>query len=195
MIGFLRGHVHHKDLNHALLDVGGVGYLVKMPLPDLARMGERGSEVELWVHTHVRESAIDLFAFLQDDSLALFEKLISVSGVGPKVALALLSGMEADELVGAILAEDEVRITRVQGVGKKTAARIVLDMKDRLKREGLSSKATTPVVGGAMADLESALTNLGYKPAKVERALKAVQPIADEGATVEVLVKEALRHV
>lgn len=195
MIGFLRGQVHHKDLNHALVDVSGVGYLVHMPLPDLARMGETGTEVQLWVHTHVRESAIDLFAFLSDESLGLFEKLIGVSGVGPKLALALLSGMDADDLVRAILDEDEARIVKVPGVGKKTAARIVLEMKDRLKDQGARQKAASPGDKNAMNDLESALSNLGYRPASVEKALKAVKGMAEEGAPLERLVKEALRHV
>jgi Holliday junction DNA helicase RuvA len=195
VIGFLRGKVHHKDLNHALLDVGGVGYRVQMPLPDLARMGERGTEVELWIHTNVRESAIELFAFLQDESLALFEKLIGVSGVGPKVALSLLSGMDPDELVRAILEEDEARIVKVPGVGKKTAARIVLEMKDRVQKVGVRAKSAAAGTNGAMGDLESALSNLGYKPASVQRALKAVKALADDGAPLEDLVKEALRHV
>jgi Holliday junction DNA helicase RuvA len=196
VIGFLSGNVRHKDLGHALLDVGGVGYLVRMPLPDLARLGDVGGAAEVWVHTSVREDAIELFAFLQDDSLALFEKLIAVGGVGPKLALALLSGMEAGDLVRAILEGDEPRLVKVPGVGKKTAARIVLEMKDRLKEHGLIASAKKGSgTDGPMDDLSSALANLGYKPAQVERALQSVKELAASGAAVEDLVREALRHV
>jgi Holliday junction DNA helicase RuvA len=194
VIGFLSGKVRHKDLGSALLDVGGVGYVVRMPLPDLARLGETGAAADVWVHTSVREDAIELFAFLQDDSLALFEKLIAVSGVGPRLALSLLSGMEPDELVRAILEGDEARLVKVPGVGKKTAARIALEMKDRLEKAGLTAKAR-PQGNGAMNDLESALANLGYKPVQVERALNGVKELAEGGASLEELVREALRHV
>lgn len=197
MIGFLSGQLVSKDLASACIDVGGVGYRVRMPLPDLARLGASEAKVRVHVHTHVRDDAIELFAFTTPDGLALFERLIQVSGIGPRVALSLLSGMEPDELVSAIASGDEARLTKVPGVGKKTAARIVLEMQDRLKKHGLGAKGMTAPVAeqGPLADLRSALENLGYKPAQVERATKAVKPLADEGKPVAELVREALRHV
>lgn len=200
MIGFLSGQLVSKDLDSACIDVGGVGYRVRMPLADLARLGSSSEQkVRVHVHTHVREDAIELFAFTTADGLALFERLISVSGVGPRVALSLLSGMEPGDLVSAIAGGDEARLTKVPGVGKKTAARIVLEMKDRLKKQGLGGKAMPAALGaldaGPLADLRSALENLGYKPAQVERATKAVKPLADDGQPLSELVREALRHV
>lgn len=198
MIGFLSGQLVSKDLDSACIDVGGVGYRVRMPLADLARLGAAEQKVRVHVHTHVREDAIELFAFTTSDGLALFERLIAVSGVGPRVALSLLSGIEPGELVSAIASGDEARLTKVPGVGKKTAARIVLEMKDRLQKQGLGAKGTTApgaAFAGPLADLRSALENLGYKPAQVERATKAVKPLADEGQPLSELVREALRHV
>lgn len=199
MIGFLTGQLVSKDLDSACIDVGGVGYRVRMPLADLARLGASEQKVRVHVHTHVREDAIELFAFTTQDGLALFERLIAVSGVGPRVALSLLSGLEPGDLVSAIASGDEARLTKVPGVGKKTAARIVLEMKDRLKKHGLAAKGMTTSGGvpeqGPLADLRSALENLGYKPAQVERATKAVKPLADEGKPLSDLVREALRHV
>jgi holliday junction DNA helicase RuvA len=195
VIAFLSGKLLFKDLDTACIDVGGVGYRVRMPLGDLARLGDAGSPVQVHVHTHVREDAIDLFAFGEGDGLTLFEKLIGVSGVGPRMALALLSGLEPAELVHAITNGDEARLTRVPGVGKKTAARIVLEVKDRLVRQGLKSRAALPAGGSPLTDLESALENLGYKPQQIERATKALKPLAAEGAPLEELVREALRHV
>ncbi len=199
MIGFLHGQLVSKDLDHACIDVGGVGYKVRMPLADLARLGAADQKVRVHVHTHVREDAIELFAFLTADALSLFERLISVSGVGPRVALSLLSGMEPGDLVSAIAGGDEARLTKVPGVGKKTAARIVLEMRDRLNKHGLGAQggaASSRVVElGPLGDLRSALENLGYKPVQVERATKAVKRLADEGEPLEALVREALRHV
>lgn len=198
MIGFLQGQLLSKDLANACIDVGGVGYRVRMPLADLARLGVDGQKVRVHVHTHVREDAIELFAFLSSDGLQLFEKLIAVSGVGPRVALSLLSGLEPMDLVSAIAGGDEGRLTKVPGVGKKTAARIVLEMRDGMQKHGLVQKgagATTTVELGPLSDLRSALENLGYKPAQVERAAKAVKPLVDDGQPLEALVREALRHV
>ncbi|MFZ9887883.1 MAG: Holliday junction branch migration protein RuvA [Myxococcota bacterium] len=197
MIAFLHGLLAFKNLDNACIDVGGVGYRVRMPLADLARLGSPGAKVQVHVHTHVREDALELFGFSSADGLALFEQLISVSGVGPKVALALLSGLEPAELVVAITSQDQARLTKVPGVGAKTAARLVLELKDRLRRQGGQA---APSRGNAVAtdpvlDLRSALENLGYKPAQVERAAKAVEPMAKEGQALEVLVREALRHV
>lgn len=194
MIAFLSGTLLYKDLSSACVDVGGVGYRVRMPLPDLSRLGDQGAPVKVHVHTHVREDAIELFAFLDEQGLTLFERLIGVSGVGARTALTVLSGMEHDDVVRCIVGGDEARLCKIPGVGKKTAARIVLELKDRLQKDGLPQKAAM-VASGPLEDLRSALENLGYKPAQIERAVKAVEPLADEGAGLEGLVREALRHV
>jgi Holliday junction DNA helicase RuvA len=194
MIGYLQGKLLDKDLNRAILDVGGVGYVVSMPIPDLAKLGAPGAAVKVHVHTRVREDAIDLFAFLEGDSLSLFEKLVAVNGVGPRTALAVLSGMEPARLIEVVTAGDEAALVKIPNVGKKTAARIVLELSDKLAKEGITSKGAAPVAND-LDDLKSALENLGYKPTSVDRALKAVKPLREKGASLEELVKEALRHV
>lgn len=195
MIGFLSGTLAFKDLSSACIDVGGVGYVVRMPLPDLARLGEPGAEVKVHVHTHVREDAIELYAFRTAEALRLFERLLGVSGVGARTALTVLSGMELEDVVGSIVSGDEARLCKVPGVGKKTAARIVLELKERLAKEGLPAKAAAPRTDGPLADLRSALENLGYRAPQIERAVKAVKPLVDRGEGLAALVKEALRHV
>jgi Holliday junction DNA helicase RuvA len=197
VIGFLSGALLFKNLETAVIDAGGVGYRVRMPLPDLSKLGDEGNKARVYVHTHVREDAIDLFGFLSDDSLELFERLIAVNGVGPKLALSLLSSMEAPDLVSALLEGDEARLCKVPGVGKKTAARMVLELQDRLKKAGISGTAAAAPAraGDDLEDLRSALGNLGYKPAQIDRAVKSVEELAEQGAALEDLVREALRHV
>lgn len=196
VIGYLRGKVLFKELNHACIDAGGVGYNVNMPVPDLARMGDVGSDTQVFVHTNVREGAIDLFGFQTRESLALFEQLTSVSGVGPKMALAVLSGMDIDDLMRAVLEEDVARLTKVPGVGKKTAGRLVLELRDKFKTSGLLSKASSDGAPDVFVDVRSALENLGYKGAQVERALKAIRK-ENEGKDLDIqeLVLMALKHV
>ena len=193
MIGYLKGIVQFSDLDAVCIVVGGVGYRVLMPLPDLARLAKNGSEAEAFIHTHVREDAIVLYGFSSRAGLSLFERLVSVQGVGPRTALALLSGLEADALVRAIAEGDEARLTKVPGVGKKTAARILLELGEKMAKESLSS-GTGPR-GGPLDDLRSALANLGYKAPQIERALQKVKPLADGNSDLSTLVREALKHV
>lgn len=198
MIRYLSGRLLFKDLRAACVAAGGVGYQVQMPLGDLAGLGEDGDEVSVHVHTHVREGAIELFGFRTADGLSLFEQLIGVSGVGPKSAIGILSGLEPSELLDAVLAGDEARLTRAPGVGKKTAARIVLELRDRLKKQGLvvgASPGGAKKAGGILQDLESALANLGYRPAQIDKAVAEVKDKLDDGATLEELVRAALQHV
>jgi Holliday junction DNA helicase RuvA len=150
-----------------LIDVGGVGYSVQVPLSTFYRMGEVGAPVSLLIHTHVREDALQLFGFLTPEEKTLFERLIGVSGVGPKLALNILSGIEAGELVAALKAGDVVRLTRIPGVGKKTSERLVVELREAMQRVATS----TPSEAGSderQADLLAALLHLGYSRAEVE---------------------------
>lgn len=194
MISYLTGKLLFTDLTSAVVDVQGVGYRVRMPLTDLARLGVPGAAVQVHVHTHVREDAIELFAFANAEGLQLFEQLISVSGVGARMALNVLSGLEYDEALQCILQGDEARLTKIPHVGKKTAARIVLELRDKLAKQGAVTSTSMPS-SGALQDLRSALENLGYKPAQIERAVKAVEPLSQRGDGLSDLVREALRHV
>ena len=159
------------------MEVGGVGYRVTIPLSTFYRIGEPGEEVALLTHTHVREDALALFGFLTAVEQALFERLIAVSGVGPKLAVSILSGIEAPDLVLALRSSDVARLTRIPGVGKKTAERLVLELKDMVQGLAATEEAAGPSpVSRAKEDLVSALVHLGYSRPEaekgVDRALK-----------------------
>ncbi|MCC7032649.1 MAG: Holliday junction branch migration protein RuvA [Acidobacteria bacterium] len=182
MIAHLRGRVLDKHPNRLIVDVGGVGYDLAVPLSTFYTAGEPGADIALRVHTHVREDQLALYGFATPLELTLFERLIAVSGIGPKLALAVLSGIEPRELVGAIERGDIARLTRIPGVGKKTAERIVVELRDRLTRDvkGLGGEAAAIPAGDARRDdLASALANLGYDRRAVGSALDAVQDHAD----------------
>ncbi len=171
MIGQLRGRLAEKRPNQVLVDVGGVGYLVQVPLSTYAALGELHTEVTLLTHTHVREDALALYGFVSAREKHFFELLISASGVGPALALKILSGMTVEELVPAIRGGDLVRLTRIPGVGRKTAERIVVELKDKL--EAVAIETEKPAVAspaGAEADVVSALVNLGYDARAAEEA-------------------------
>jgi Holliday junction DNA helicase RuvA len=201
MIRFLEGKVRFADLHATCIDVGGVGYDVRMPLGDLARLAEKDTPASVHVHTVVKEDALELYGFIDADAHTMFARLLSVSGVGPKSALAILSGLSVDDLIGAVLSGDEARLTKAPGVGKKTAARIILELKDRLQKDGLvgsrttSGKTTTTRVGSVRHDVESALANLGYRPVQIDRAMKSIDALIDDGKELPVLLREALKHV
>jgi len=194
MIGYLKGTVQLADLDAVIVVCGGVGYRVLLPVPDLARLSRVGSDAELFIHTHVREDAIVLYGFINRDGLALFERLLSVSGVGAKTALALLSGLDAESLVRSIAEGDEARLTKVPGVGKKTAQRIILELADKLAKQSLSS-VVSGKAAGPVDDLRSALANLGYKAPQIERALQKLKPLVESGSDLATLVREALKHM
>ena len=177
MIAHLRGRVLEKHPNRLIVDVGGVGYDLAVPLSTYYTAGEPGAEIALRVHTHVREDQLALYGFATPLELVVFERLIGVSGIGPKLALAVLSGIEPRELVGAIERGDIVRLTRIPGVGKKTAERISVELRDRLPTEiqGIGGGAAPQSAGDARRDdLASALANLGYDRRAVDQALDAV---------------------
>lgn len=189
MIGYLKGHPIRRTPETVLLDVGGVGYLVHIPLStfhELERLPE-GREVELFIHTHLREDALSLFGFRTEEEKELFERLISISGVGPRLARSILSGLPAAELVTALATGDVVRLQKTPGVGKKTAERIVLELKDKIRElaPGLPApEAPPPTVD---SDLVSALTNLGYRPKDAERAVQEARDDFPEAAFHELL--------
>jgi Holliday junction DNA helicase RuvA len=193
VIAHLRGRLLRKDTQEAVVDVGGVGYRVTIPLSTFYRLGDDGDEVSLLTYTHVREDALALYGFLTGREQALFERLIAVSGVGPKLAVNILSGIEAPELVEALRTSDVARLTRIPGVGRKTAERLVLELKDKM--QGLAAAADAPTVsapGSSKDDLLSALVHLGYSRPEAERAAdRALRE--DGGGRFEDLLRRTLR--
>ena len=172
MIGQLRGRLTDKRPNQVLVDVAGVGYLVQVPLSTYAALGELHTEVTLLIHTHVREDALSLYGFLSSREKHFFEMLLSASGVGPSLALKILSGMSVEELVPAIRGSDLARLTKIPGVGRKTAERIVVELKDKLDAVTIEVErpaASSPA--GIEADVVSALVNLGYEVRAAEGAV------------------------
>ena len=198
MISFLRGRVHDKHPNRVTVDVGGVGYEVHVPLSTFYSVGDEGEDVSLRVYTHVREDALQLYGFLTDLERQLFERLIGISGIGPKLAIVVLSGMETRELLTAVQRADVARLTTIPGIGKKTAERIVLELKDRL------TQIVVPTATGTAAppssadqlrtDLLSALLNLGYHRQQAEKAIDATVA-SNPNASFEHAVRTALREL
>jgi holliday junction DNA helicase RuvA len=172
MIAHLRGKLLAKHPNQAIVETGGVGYDVTISIPTFSELPAAGSEVALHIHTHVREDLIALYGFLRTAEKQLFERLITVSGIGPKLAITILSGMPANEMVSAIRGNDVARLTRIPGIGKKTAERMVLELRDKLP--GAGEEAGAPVaLSGLEEDVLSALVNLGYQRPAAEKALAA----------------------
>ena len=197
MIALLRGTLVDKAPNRLIVDVAGVGYDVQVPLSTFYVIGESGAAVSLRIHTHVREDTIALYGFATALELDLFERLISISGIGPKLALAVLSGIEPGDLIKAIRLHDVARLTSIPGVGKKTAERIGLEMKDRLPAAapgtGAASIAASPREQ-LRDDLISALMNLGYQRPAAEKALENTLPASGE-IGFEQALKETLRRL
>ncbi|MGE0592972.1 MAG: Holliday junction branch migration protein RuvA [Vicinamibacterales bacterium] len=196
MIAFLRGRVLDKQPHRIVVDVSGVGYEVHVPLSTFYEIGDEGADVALRVHTHVREDALLLYGFITQLEQQVFERLIAVSGIGPRLAVGVLSGIGAPELVGAIERSDVARLTLIPGIGKKTAERLVLELKDRLSQLALPAAASRPEVSPAdrlRADLMSALQNLGYPRNLAERAVQAA--LADGEGAFEPALRGALREL
>ena len=191
MIAHLRGTLLAKHPNQAIVEAGGVGYDVNISVPTFSSLPDVGSEVALFIHMHVREDALSLYGFLQTADKGLFEKLISVSGIGPKLANTILSGMpETSQIVNAIRSGDLTRLTRIPGVGKKTAERMVLELRDKFPPSGVEPSpraATTPV----REDVISALINLGYKQGEVEKTL-AGMPADGKSESFDLLFRDVM---
>lgn len=199
MIGRLRGTLVEKQPPHLVLDVNGVGYEVEVPMTTLYRLPHLGETVTLHIHLVVREDAHLLFGFYEKRDREMFRELIRLNGVGPKLALALMSTLEVDELVRCVQAQDTSALTRVPGVGKKTAERLLVELKDRFKAWDslpgtfalVSDGPGAPIpVATAESDAVSALISLGYKP---QEASKAVTAIKDKNLSSEDLIRRALK--
>jgi Holliday junction DNA helicase RuvA len=196
MIGHLRGTLIDKRPNQVLLDVAGVGYQVQIPLSTFYAIGELKDEVSLLIHTHVRDDALLLYGFLTAREKHFFELLISASGVGPSLALKILSGMSVDDLIPAIRAGDLPALTRIPGVGKKTAERIVVELRDKLAQmEAAGPAEEKPAArGGLAADVVSALLNLGYDRRTAEKAAEEAQRNGG-GTSFEALLRASLQSL
>src|SRR5947208_7635383 len=205
MIAFLSGKLLDKQANTVIIDVGGVGYEVAIPLSTFYELGEVGSAVQLRVYTHVREDVIQLYGFKTARERELFLQLISVNGVGPGLAIKLLSGMNADEMIASIRTNNLVRLVAIPGVGRKTAERLVVDLRDKIAalsspalEEEFAAKAAA--AGAAFSpdsmrdDAISALANLGYQRVAAEKAIKSA---IDEGGelSVELILRRSLRKL
>jgi Holliday junction DNA helicase RuvA len=193
MIALLRGRLHRKTGDALIIDVAGVGYEVHAPLSTASCLPETGEEICLHIHTHVREDAFSLFGFLTEAEKELFLLLMGVSGIGPRLAMAVLSSLSVADIANALQSNDDTRLCTIPGIGKKTAARMVLELKDKIacvavppRQQGL------PGAGAAIdEDALSALVNLGYKRSPAEEALRKVRQ-EKPGLSLETLIREAL---
>jgi Holliday junction DNA helicase RuvA len=189
MIAHLRGKLISKHPNQAIVEAGGVGYDVVISVPTFSELPGLNAEVSLFIHTHVREDALALFGFLRAQEKQLFEKLLSVSGIGPKLAITILSGMQADAMIAAIKGNNVASLTRIPGIGKKTAERMVLELRDKLDTFSVSAEITaaaTPVE----EDVISALVNLGYQRPMAEKALAKLGNVS--GESFDTLFRKAM---
>lgn len=191
MIAQLQGRLLRKATQEVVVDVHGVGFRVQIPLSTFYKLPLEGESVLLHTHTHVREDALSLFGFLTGEEQDLFERLIAISGVGPKVALNILSGIEAPDLAEALRSSDIARLTRVPGVGKKTAERLVLELKDKMPAPGPAAATPSPA-SATRRDLVSALVHLGYSQPEADRAAERALR-EDAGARFEDALRRALR--
>jgi Holliday junction DNA helicase RuvA len=192
MIAHLRGTLLTKHPNQIVVETAGVGYEVNISVPTFSELPANGSEVALHIHTHVREDLFALYGFLRPAEKQLFEKLITVSGIGPKLAITILSGMAADEMVGAIRGNDLARLTRIPGIGKKTAERMVLELRDKLPEVVGTSTPSMPLMSAMEEDVLSALVNLGYQRAAAEKALAGVLKNSGKSGSFDSMFRQAL---
>src|SRR5438270_1102437 len=175
MIAHLRGKLIARHPNQVIVDAMGVGYDVTISVPTFSELPPAGGEVAFHIHTHVREDQIALYGFLRPEEKQLFEKLITVSGIGPKLAITILSGMPADDMVNSIRANDLGRLTKIPGIGRKTAERMVLELRDKLPPAGTDQILVIPSLSATQEDVLSSLLNLGYQRGAAEKALGTVE--------------------
>ena len=197
MIAHLIGKLIYKSPDHSIVDVNGIGYKIFTPLSTYYVLPKTGESVTLHIHTRVREDELKLFGFLTEEEQTIFEKLITINKVGPKLALGILSGMSPENLLTAIMNNDAARLSTIPGVGKKTAERLTLEMKDKLSdltfemEHQLDSEAPE----GFYEDALSALVNLGYKKPQAEKSLKSAYNEIGKGSSLEELIKESLNNL
>lgn len=197
MIAHLKGKLTYKSPDHSIVDVNGVGYKVFTPLSTYYALPQLGESISLRIHTRVREDDLKLFGFLTEEEQAIFEKLITINKVGPKLALGILSGMSPADLLSAVMSNDAARLSSIPGVGKKTAERLALEMKDKLADLALDMEHQ-PDVGspdGFYEDALSALVNLGYKKPQAEKALQSAYNENGKESSLEDLIKESLNNL
>lgn len=192
MIYLLRGEIAGKEIGSVVVDVGGVGYGVTVPLSTYYGLGAVGSRVELHVHTSVRENSIELFGFLTDSEKFMFEKLVGVSGIGPRAAVNVLSNVSVADLVGSIVNGDLAQ-KKIRGVGAKTAAKIVNELKDKV--EELAGDVGVSGESSVLDDTVSALVNLGYSRSEVEKTLPEIRKIVETSGSLEDAIRDSLRSI
>ena len=194
MIAYLKGKIKHKEANQVILDVGGVGYCARIPLSTFLKIGDPGETAELIIHTHMTDSSLLLYGFCSDEEKSLFQKLISISGIGPKIALNILSGIEVSDLEDAIRSSDVSRISLVPGIGKKTAMRIAIELQEKLEKkagagafdiQGLKEKE----------NLVSALMNLGFKRKEIELTIEETLKNSASTQDFESLLRDSLKRL
>lgn len=190
MIAHLRGRILEKHPTHLIIEAAGVGYEVAISIPSFSGLPAEGAEVSLFIHTHVREDVLALYGFLRCEEKQLFERLIGVSGIGPKLAMTVLSGIAPDALVTALRGNDLAALTRIPGVGKKTAERMVLELRDKL--EGLTAAPAPAPASRMEEDVISALVNLGYQRASAEAAAKKAISKSGAGGSFEQVFRETM---
>ena len=197
MIAHLKGKLTNKSPDHSIVDVNGVGYKIFTPLSTYYSLPKPGESVSLRIHTRVREDELKLFGFLTEEEQTTFEKLITINKVGPKLALGILSGMSTSDLLCAVMNNDAARLSGIPGVGKKTAERLALEMKDKLSDLALEMEhpSDTESTGGFYEDALSALINLGYKKPQAEKALKTAYNENRKDSSLEDLIKESLNNL
>jgi Holliday junction DNA helicase RuvA len=196
MIAFLRGRLLSKTPNQAIIECGGVGYDATISVATFTSLPPEGAEARLHIHTHVREDALALFGFAEPQEKRLFEKLLTISGIGPKLAITVLSGIDSARLVAAIRASDHATLTRIPGIGKKTAERVVLELKDKLDDMAVAPAAASTHYGPAGDDALSAMVNLGYARPIAQKAIETA--IAKNPATAqdfELLFRAAMASI
>jgi len=197
MIAHLIGKLIYKSPDHSIVDVNGIGYKIFTPLSTYYVLPNTGESVTLHIHTRVREDELKLFGFLTEEEQTIFEKLITINKVGPKLALGILSGMSPENLLTAIISNDAARLSAIPGVGKKTAERLTLEMKDKLSdlTFEMEHKQDTEVPEGPYEDALSALVNLGYKKPQAEKSLKSAYNKVGKDSSLEDLIKESLNNL
>ncbi len=193
MIAHLKGTLTHKGVDRAVIDIGGVGYQAYVSKTGLGNLPSVGGEAFLHIYTHVREDQITLFGFTTPEEKQIFLRLLDVSGIGPKMALSILSGMAPHDVVQAVVKEDLARLYSIPGVGKKTAERIVVDLKDKFLKEFAGIGAQKPVNKPLYNDSLSALVNLGYQRMTAEKILANVS--LDDHTSVQSVIKHALKEM